>query len=391
MKQYLIIGSGVAGLTAAEEIRKHDHEGRITILSAEDIPFYYRIKLNEFIAGEFTEQALIAKKEQWYQDNNINLELNTLVVAADRQKKTVTTDDNRTFPYDSLLIATGGNSFIPPIKGSEKAGVLALRTIKDARDISAQARKTGEVVLIGGGLLGLEAGNAFRKLGLRVTVVEFFPRLLPRQLDVPGAALLQTMMEGMGFAFRLGAKTEGIVGNDRVDGVALAGGETLPAQMVIISAGVRPNMILAKPLELETDKGIKVDDYLRTNQPDIYAAGDVAEHKGMPYGIWPAAMDQGKIAGANMTGLNLSYTGTTMANMLKVVGVDLASAGEIDADNKFESRVVTGHNTYKKAVFDGGKLIGLIMLGDTKGFSNLKNMITEKKDISQIKDTLLSD
>jgi nitrite reductase (NADH) large subunit len=390
MPNYAIIGNGVAGTTAAENIRKMDKGGNITIVTDEDLPFYYRLRLNEYVSGDITEQDLIAKGDQWYRDQNIDLKLMTRIVRAELREKVIFTENNERLSYDCLLIATGSHSFIPPIKGSEKRGVFALRTIKDARDISAYTRETEGIVLIGGGLLGLEAGNALRKLGKRVMVVEFFPRLLPRQLDVDGAKRLQKIMEGMGFSFRLGAKTQEITGDDHINGVVLEGGETLPAGMVIISAGVRPNIELADPLGLENDKGIKVDERLQTNQPDIYAAGDVAEFRGMPYGIWPAAMEQGKIAGANMAGGNKIYEGTTMVNTLKVVGIDLASAGNIDAENEFESRIVKDEKVYKKIVIENNKIIGCIMLGETKGFNKITKAISEYVDVSKIKDQILS-
>ncbi len=390
MKNYLIIGNGVAGTTAAEHIRKQDNEGNVTIVTDEDLPFYWRIQLNEYISGDIAEEQLLAKKEDWYRDQNITLKLKTRIVGADAQKKVVVTEDKEELAYDRLLIATGSHSFIPPIKGSEKKGVFALRDVQDARDISLFAKNVEQVILIGGGLLGLEAGNALRKLGKKIMVVEFFPRLLPRQLDVDGAARLQKIMEGMGFSFRLGAKTQEIAGDDMANGALLEGGETLSGQMVVISAGVRPNLELAEPLGLKTDKGVVVDERLRTNQPDIYAAGDVAEFRGMPYGIWPAAMEQGKIAGMNMAGGEATYNGTTMANTLKVVGVDLASAGNIDAENEFESKVATDEDQYKKIVLEDNQIIGCIMLGDTKGFNEITKMMSEKRDVSQIKDQILS-
>ena len=389
MKNYLIVGNGVAGTTAAENVRKQDKEGKITIVTDEESPFYWRLRLNEYLAGDLTEEALAAKKTQWYGDQRIDLKLKTLIAGADPNEKVVFTEDKQRLSYDSLLIATGSHSFIPPIKGSEKKGVFALRNIQDARGISVWAKNIEDVVLIGGGLLGLEAGNALLKLGKKVTVMEFFPRLLPRQLDVDGAQRLQKVMEKMGFSFRLGARTQEISGNDQVTGVLLEGGESIPSKMVIISAGVRPNLELAEPLDLENDKGIKVDEYLRTNQTDIYAAGDVAEFRGMPYGIWPAAMEQGQIAGTNMAGGNLVYKGTTMANSLKVVGVDLASAGNIDAENEKESRVVTDDKVYKKIVMENNQIIGCIMLGDTKAFNKITKAMSEKKDISQVKDQIL--
>jgi nitrite reductase (NADH) large subunit len=390
MANYLIIGNGVAGTTAAENIRKQDKKGNITIVTDEDLPFYWRIQLNEYISGDITEEQLLAKKEDWYRDQNISLKLKTRIVGADAQKKVVVTEGKEELPYDRLLIATGSHSFIPPIKGSEKKGVFALRDVQDARDISAFAKNIEDVILIGGGLLGLEAGNALRKLGKKIMVVEFFPRLLPRQLDVDGAGRLQKIMEGMGFSFRLGAKTQEITGDDKANGALLEGGETLSGQMVVISAGVRPNLELAEPLGLKTDKGVVVDERLQTKQSDIYAAGDVAEFKGMPYGIWPAAMEQGKIAGVNMAGGEATYDGTTMANTLKVVGVDLASAGNIDAENEFESRVATDEDQYKKIVLEDNKIIGCIMLGDTKGFNEITKMMSEKRDVSQIKEQILS-
>lgn len=390
MKNYLIVGNGVAGTTAAKNVRKQDKEGKITIVTDEDFPFYWRIRLNEYLAGDLTEEALAAQKAQWYGDQRIDLKLKTLIAGADPNEKVVFTEDNQRLSYDSLLIATGSHSFIPPIKGSEKEGVFALRNIQDARSISVWAKDIEDVVLIGGGLLGLEAGNALLKLGKKVTVVEFFPRLLPRQLDVDGAQRLQEIMEKMGFSFRLGARTQEISGNDQVTGVLLKGGESIPSKMVIISAGIRPNLELAEPLGLKNDKGIKVDEYLRTNQTDIYAAGDVAEFRGMPYGIWPAAMEQGQIAGTNMAGGNLAYKGTTMANRLKVVGVDLASAGNIDAENEKESRVVTDDKVYKKIVMENNQIVGCIMLGDTKAFNKITKAMYEKKDISQLKDQILS-
>ncbi|MCF8143475.1 MAG: FAD-dependent oxidoreductase [Deltaproteobacteria bacterium] len=386
MTDYLIVGNGVAGTTAAETIRKQDKNGSILTLTDEDLPFYYRIRLSEFLTGDLSDQNLVAKEESWYQDQEIKLRLNARVVNAEPREKTVILKNGERISYDSLLVATGSHSFIPPIKGADKKGVFTLRSIQDARDILDYGKEIGEVVLIGGGLLGLEAGNALRKGGKRVKVIEFFPRLLPRQLDVEGANRLRKMLEGMGFSFKLGAKTEEIIGEDRVDGVLLEGGEKLSAEMIIISAGVRPNLELAESLGLDRDKGIRVNERMETSQSGVYAAGDVAEFNGIPYGIWPAAAEQGKIAGGNMAGGDMIYKGTTMVNTLKVAGVDLASAGNIDADNALEARVITGEGVYKKIVMDNGRIVGCIMLGDTKGFTKITRAIADKLNLSQIDD-----
>lgn len=391
MTDYVIIGNGVAGTTAAENIRKLDKDGAITIFSDEEIPFYWRIRLNEFICGEIGEEGLSARKKDWYRDNAIELRLGNGVVGADMSSKTLFLKDGGRKGFERLLVATGSRSFVPPIKGSEKRGVFTLRSFRDAKEIAAWAAKAKKAVIIGGGLLGLEAGNAIRKLRATVHVVEFFPRLLPRQLDVEGAGRLQGIMEGMGFSFSLGAKTSAIVGGDSVEGVELEGGERIPCKMVIISAGVRPDISLAESLGLEKDKGIKVDEAMRTNREGIFAAGDVAEFKGMAYGIWPAAMEQGRVAGINMAGGKEIYRGTTMANTLKVVGIDLASAGDIDADGKHEAALRVGEGLYKKLVFEDGRIIGCIMLGDTKGFTSITKLMGAKKDISRIKERLLDE
>lgn len=385
----MIIGNGVAGTTAAEYIRNIDSDGNITIMTEEDAPFYYRIRINDFISGSIQRNDLIARSDQWYRDRGITLRLNSRIVQGDLNQKTVATSAGENFGYDRLLIATGSHSFIPPIRGSDKKGVFSVRSLQDAKEILKYAQKIQKVVLIGGGLLGLETGNALRKLGKNVEVVEFFSRLLPRQLDTAGGNILLKTMEGMGFSFRLGAKTEAIMGDDKVTGVSLEGGETLTAEMVIISAGVRPNLELAAHFNLENEKGIQVDDWLRTSEPDAFAAGDVAEHNGTLYGIWPAAMTQGQMAGINMAGGDARFTGTTMSNTLKVVEIDLASAGDIDAEEKMESRIKTGDRVYQKIVFDGNRIVGCIMLGDTKAFNMVKHAISEKKDIAPYKDEIL--
>ncbi len=391
MYDYLIVGNGVAGTTAAESIRGLNKEGSIAIVTDEDISFYYRTRLNEFISGEIDQNALVAKGSEWYDKQGIDLTLSTKLVKIEPDKKRAVAENGDEIGFGKLLLATGSHSFIPPITGSDLRGVFALRNIKDARGISEYAEGIKDIVLIGGGLLGLETGNALRKLGKNVMVVEFFPRLLPRQLDVEGARRLQSMMEKMGFSFRLGAKTQEIQGDEQgVRGVLLANGERLTAEMVIISAGVRPNLELAQAAGLQCDRGIKVNEHMETSADDIFAAGDVVEFNGMVYGIWPAAMEQGKIAGINMAGGDATYQGTTMANTLKVAGIDLASAGNIDADNEYESLVRSTEKIYKKIVIQDGRIIGCIMLGDTEGFNKIKMVMAEQKKVADIEELLNS-
>ena len=390
MTQYIIIGNGVAANTAAESIRKNDEEGTIKIFTKEAVPYYYRPALPEYLSGEKELDNLILHDLNWYEKNNIELFLSTEILSINSDKKEISANDSTTHSYDKLLIATGGYSFIPPIKGADNENVYSLRDLKDADTIKDKAKTSKSMVLIGGGLLGLEAGNDIRKTGIKIKVVEFFPRLLPRQMDTTGADMLRKVMEDMGFNFYLGAKTNEIKGQESHLSVNLESSEKIRADLVIISAGVRPEMKLAKDLGLKTNLGVKVNDQMETGITDIYAAGDLIEHNGRFYGIWPAAMEQGKIAGLNMSGQKAAYSGTVLSNTLKVVGIDLTAAGEIDAEDKYESIVFmnTDKNIYRKLVVKDNIIIGAILFGDITGNSEILKAINNKTDISAYKDEL---
>jgi nitrite reductase (NADH) large subunit len=390
MTTYLIIGNGVAGNTAAENIRKFDPDGKIVIFSQEDRPFYYVPALPEYVAGDKQADKIIIHPQDWYDQHRIYLHLSTTVTKIDAAQKFVETDKGERFTFDKLLLATGGKSFIPPMKGADSPGIFSLKTLADADRIKEAAAKAKTAVLIGGGLLGLEAGNGLRKMGLKVIVVEFFPRLLPRQMDVVGASILQSQMENMGFTFHLGAITEEIVATPVGLQVCLKGGDKIMGDLVLISAGVRPDLSLAQALGLEVDKGVKVDDTMKTSRDDVYAAGDLIEHAGRVYGIWPAALEQGKVAGAAMAGHEAKYAGTLPSNVLKVVGIDLVAAGDIDADGKLEAIVHQDKvkKTYRKLVIQDNCLVGAILLGDIRGNAEIQAAIKKKRDISRLKSEL---
>ena len=390
MATYLIVGNGVAGNSAAETIRKIDQAGKILMFSKEKYHFYYTPALPEYLSGEKQLKDFTLHNAQWYEKNRIDLFLETEVTRIDSRQKIAQTRKGAEFSFDKLLLACGGKSFLPPIPGSSSTGVLTLRTFDDAEAIRKSARQAKKAVVIGGGLLGLEAGNGLRKSGLEVSVVEFFPRLLPRQTDLPGAALLQRQMEEMGFRFFLSAKTKEIAAGKNELRVLLEGGQELPADLVLISAGVRPEISLAQALGLPVDKGIKVDDQMYTGLGGIYAAGDPVEHRGRFYGIWPASMEQGKIAGANMAGQERIYPGTVPSNSLKVAGIDLLAAGEIDPEGKMESAVVRdeARKIYRKLVLQENCIVGAVLLGDTRGKEEIQKAIQSKKDIASLKKEL---
>jgi nitrite reductase (NADH) large subunit len=390
MNPYIIIGNGIAGNAAAENILKIEPQRKIVMFTRDDHYFYYTPALPEYLAGEKDIKNFTIHNSQWYEKNKIELHLKTTVTNIDPQKKIIKTDQNQTFKYDKLLLATGGYSFVPPIPGADSQSVFTLRTVADADRIIIRAKTSKEAVLIGGGLLGLEAGNGLRKMGLKVKVVEFFPRLLPRQMDTEGAAVLQKMLEDMGFKFHLGAVTKQITEARSRLSVHLDKGNKLSADMVLISAGVRPELTLAKSLGLEIDKGVQVDGHMQTGIKDIYAAGDLIEHQKHFYGIWPASMEQGRIAGANMAGKQEIYQGTVPVNSLKVTGIDLTSAGDIDPENRSESIVFQDQKNYiyRKFVIKNNNILGTILFGDTRGSQKILEAIKNKKDISAWKDKL---
>jgi len=393
MKRYVIVGNGVAGTTAAEHIRHLDKDGKIDIFTDESTPFYTRIRLPEYIAGLVDEEKLILRKPQWYRTTGAELHLEECVQGIDLEEREVHTAKGTAYPYDRLLLTTGSHSFVPPIKGVEKPGVFSLRSLTDAKLIRDYALEAKRAILIGGGVLGLEAGNGLRRRGIEVTVVEFFPRLLPRQMDVPGAEILKKQMEAMGFSFFLGAKSQEIMGGKRPEGLALEGGEILPCDMVLISAGVRPNLDLATKLGLEADKGVLVNDWLETKIPDVYAAGDLIQHRGIFYGIWTASEKQGEIAGINMAGGDVRYEGTLMSNRLKVVGIDLVSSGDIDVEGKLEDLVKRddGRFIYRKLVLRDDVIVGCILMGDVTGNPEILRAIEHKVNVRALKDNLLVD
>ena len=325
MKRYVIVGDGVAGARASIKIRDTDPEGDIHIFTEEAYPFYYRVRFPELVAGDIKVKDIIIHSKEYYQNKKISLHLEERVTGGDPQKREITTQIGKSYPYDQLLLATGGYAFVPPIKGVEKKGVFTLRSMSDAIGFMEFLSGVKQAILIGGGLVGLETGGALLKRGIKVAVIEYNPRILPRQTDPEGAKILQGKMERMGFSFFLTAQSDEIMGKEKVEGLRLKDGRIVEGQMVIISAGVRPNLQLAKAMGVETKDGILVNDRMETKIEGIYAAGDVAEHRGRCYGLWPAAQRQGEVAGVNMAGGSALYEGSVVSNKLKVVGIDLTA------------------------------------------------------------------
>ena len=390
----LVMGNGLAGTIASKTLRELDPTADIDIFAEEKYHYYPRPNLIEFLAGNVSQENLFAFSEEWYTEKNITIHLSQPVLKLHPDSKEVELDGGKKESYDVLLLANGASSWVPPISGAETKGVFTLRTLDDALSILEWIDKHPNVAIIGGGLLGLEIARAIKSRGAVVHVVEFFPRLLPRQLDTEGAAVLQSQVEGMGIEVQLGIATEEIIGEGEVEGLRFKSGERLEAQTAIVAAGVRPNIRLAAEAGLETDKGIIVDDTLRTSHPAIFAAGDSVQHRDRIYGIIPASFNQARAVAFNMVGQEKKYEGTVPSNTLKVVGLDLTAIGFVtpEAGTCEEFRKINKEEgVYKKVVIQNGKLIGAIWMGTRKNVNEINRLILQKVDIEEWKGSLLDE
>jgi len=391
----VIIGNGLAGTIFAKTVREIDSQAEIEIFADEKYLYYPRPNLIEFLAGNLPYDKLFAFPEEWYRSRSIGLHLGCPVDSISGDSNEVLVRGGGKEKYDILLLASGASSFIPPFKGADKKEVFALRTLDDALRILDFTEKRRSVAVIGGGLLGLEIARALRTRGLEIKIVEFFPRLLPRQLDAQGADILKGTIERMGVEIYLGRTTEEILGKSEVTGILFKGGDNLDAQAAIVAAGVRPNIQLAHEAGLETDRGVVVDDYLQTSREGIFAAGDGVQHNGRIYGIIPASFQQARTAASNVFGLENRYEGTVYSNTLKVVGIDLTSIGNVNPEEDEQLEEIRFQDKekgiYKKIVLEKGKVKGAIWMGTKEGVKEISQIISQEKDVGKWKDSLLDE
>ncbi|WP_026894047.1 NAD(P)/FAD-dependent oxidoreductase [Clostridiisalibacter paucivorans] len=381
--KYLIIGNGIAGLSAAQEIYKRDEQGKVTIVSSEEYLTYYRVKLSHYISKNFDNNELMVKKEGWYKDKNIDIILGSIVENIDTDNNVVKLDDGRELRYEKLLLANGSRPFVPPVAGKYKKGVLALRTLKDLRYIKNYFEDCNSVTVIGGGLLGLEAAWAIKELGKKVNVVEFFPYLLPRQLDEELSNKFKYILEKKGLDFYLGAAAEEVLGEEKVEGLKIKDGPEIKTDAILFSAGIRSNIGIAEKTKIDVGRGIKVDNYLRTNIDNVFAAGDIAEVNSVTLGLWTAANEQGKIAGINMTGGSKEYKLPEPYTMLNIADTSLFSVGDVkDFDDVVEFND-DENAVYHKLFLRDKKIIGAALIGDISKMVKVKNAVNNNLDISQ--------
>jgi len=378
--KYVIIGSGVAGMTAALDLAKRD-DAEIDLYTDDKHTYYYRPQITNFLAGVLPLDRVLLRQLDWYEQKGIRMHLQTPVARIEPAEQQIVLENGSAVPYDRLLVTTGSYPFVPPIAGADKEGVFTIRTVSDALAIQDYAKACKKAVVIGGGLLGLEAARGLNGLGLDVTIVEFFPRLMPAQLDEEGAAILRDFVESQGYHVFLGASAQEILGPGKAEKVLLKGGQELEADIVIIATGVRPNISLAKDAGLEVDRGLIVDAQMRTSAPDVYAAGDVASFEGRLWAIVPIAQAQARVAAANMAGEAVFYEEVPPSTTLKVVGIDVNSFGEAQPkeDGFEEIRHADPENRiYNKIVLRDGRIVGAIVIGDKALAKKLGAFIEQK-------------
>ena len=391
--KYVIIGLGISGVTAAKTIRSLDKEAEIEIFSDEMSYYYPRPKLFKLLSKKMSARDIYFYEPSWYIKNNFALRLGINVDRVDTKAHKIYLNDGGSVGYDKLLIANGAHSFVPPIPGNELQGVYTLRNLKDAmgiKEYSEFLEDGSNVAVIGGGVLGLEMAHSLKLNNLNPTVIEYGPYLLPRQLDEEGAEILRTKFEKEGIRIRVNTKTESIDGKNSVDSVSVSGGEKIPAKMVILSTGVRSNIELAKKSNFSVNRGIVVDDFLHiTDESDVFAAGDIAEHNGKVYGIIPPALEQATIAAKNMVkDFSAQYKGSIPNNTLKVVGMELTSIGEINPQEITTEYTILkvkseSEGKYRKVVLKNNKVVGIILLGFTGGESvYASKLVRDQKDLS---------
>ncbi len=388
----VVIGNGMAGCRAVEELIARDPTRyRVTIFGAEPHVNYNRIMLSPVLAGEKTFEQIVINDHAWYATNTIELVTSDPVQAIDRAAKTVTARSGLTVSYDRLLIATGSDPFIIPVPGKHLPGVISFRDMADVDHMLEAAGKGGAAVVIGGGLLGLEAAHGLTLRGMKVTVIHLMPTLMERQLDEAAGWLLKSALESRGQVILTEANTAEIVGDTHVEGVLLKDGTLIPASLVVMAVGIRPSVALARDAGLEIGRGIKVDDHMVTSDPSILAVGECVEHDGNVYGLVAPLWDMCRALADGLTDSHSGYRGSVTSTKLKVAGLDVFSAGDFSGGAGAEDIVLrdASRGIYKRVVVKDDRIVGAVLYGDTTDGGWYFDLLKRGEDIAPIRDMLI--
>ena len=373
----VIIGNGVAGVSAAETVRAADKNCAIQIISDEPEAYYSRPRLVEFLAGKSTTEQITIHPQAWYESHAIELVSRTRAVSIDIPAKRVTDSSGRAYDFDRLVLAAGALCKVPPIPGEGLENVFTMRTIADTMAIKQAASVAKQAVVIGGGLQGIETAFSLQTLGVETVVIELSDRLLPQQLDEEGSLMIRAHLEAKNLRFITGQRIQTITRENRSLAVQLQGHGAITADCIVFSTGIRPNLSLVVGTPVNCHRGVIVDSFMRTSVEGIYACGDCAEWNGTVYGLWPAAREQGIVAGNHIIGKETPYQGTVAATRLRVAGVEVASIGEISGKDAViaDRSKDDGAGTYRKIFTRDGKIIGAILVGNVKETVKLQQMV----------------
>lgn len=393
-QRLVLVGNGMAGMRTIDEVLTRGR-GRfeIEVIGAEPHPNYNRILLSSVLAGEKELDEIVVHAREWYARNGIELATGEAVARLDTGAKTVTTASGRAIGYDKLVLATGSRPVVPPVAGLDLPGVCAFRNIADLELMRNASRNGGRAVVVGGGLLGLEAAFGLMKRGMAVTVLHLMQTLMERQLDEAAGLLLQRDLERSGVTVLTKAHTEAIVGEARAQAVQLADGRELPADLVVFAVGVRPNIDLARAAGLDVNRGIVVDDFMATSEPGIFAVGECVEHRGETFGLVAPLWDQARVCAAVLCGGRPEpYVAPAPYTSLKVTGIDVFSAGVLEARDDGDEEITlrdAGSRHYKKLVVRDGCLVGAILYGEIADGPWFVELIESKRDITPFRDGLI--
>ena len=361
----IIVGAGIAGLSAAEEARRASPNARIILLSADTEYPYYRLNLTRYLAGEITRADLPIHPAEWYSQHQIELRLHTQVTHLDLPGHQVELDSGEKLPFDKLILASGAHPFVPPLPGGDLPGVISVRTVQDADRLLELAKPGKRCLCVGGGLLGLETAGALARRGVQVGVLESHEHLMPTQLDSAAGDFLSRHLDRIGVQLHRSVHVKSMAGEKQLTGVILEEGPTLPADVVVFATGVRATSHLARQAGLEVQRGVVIDNLLATSHPDVLAAGDVTEHLGVIYGNWSVAQTQGRAAGRNAAGLPAEFPGVPRAHTLKVLGIDTFSIGQFNPmDGSYRRLAETTEKHYQSFIFHEGFLVGANLVGE---------------------------
>ncbi|MBI3899395.1 MAG: NAD(P)/FAD-dependent oxidoreductase [Gammaproteobacteria bacterium] len=395
MKQKLVlVGNGMAGVRALEELLALAPDlYEITVFGAEPYGNYNRILLSPVLAGEKTLPEIMLNDLAWYRQHGIRMHFGKTVVEIDRRRRRVIADDGTLETYDRLLLATGSSPILLPLPGKDLPGVVTFRDIHDVDRMLAAARDGGRhAIVIGGGLLGLEAANGLAKQGMQVSVVHLLDTLMERQLDAPAAGLLRAALEQRGLSFLLQHQTEAILGDSHVRSIRFKNGVELPADLVVMAVGIRPNIELAKQTGLHCERGIVVNDTMQTYDPRVYAVGECVQHRGQTYGLVAPLFEQAKVCANHLARAGVArYTGSLTATKLKVTGIEVYSAGDFKGNEHTESLVFqdTARGVYKKLVLRDNRICGGVLIGDTVDGPWYFQLLRDSTDVSNLREHLL--